>query len=121
MLSVGRPKPAIKPEPQAQSLPDFDYTMTEAKWRDSGNHLSWMRHQLASDYGKQFMGVLLNASPIGSNIDGNSSYELGRVSGFNDAIELITRLTVPLPRHEELEADYGAEQILKDLNYPPKK
>lgn len=123
VLFFGRPVPPVEPR---HNLAEFDFSMTEDMWRDSGNHLGWMRAQLNSQYGKQLMGVLWNSSPQRKSLSHNptdvqANIELGRVNGYNEAVELICRLVVPLTVREELEADYGAEEILKELNYPPRK
>lgn len=122
-IFVGKPRP--EPEPR-HNLSAFDFSMTEEMWRDSGNHLGWMRAQLSSDYGKEFIGVLHNSAPQRhpSNVaptDTQAAIELGRVKGYTEAVDLIHRLVVPLVKPEELEADYGARKILEELNYPQPK
>lgn len=120
VLFFGRPVPTVEKKPQP-SLVDFDFTMTEERWRDSGSHLGWMRAQLNSPFGRQLMGVLWSSAPQRKSLTHNptdvqANIELGRVSGYNEAVELICRLVVPIPIREDIEADYGAAEILKQMN-----
>lgn len=122
-IFIGKPRPITESKFRLQ---DFDLSITEEQWRDSGNHLGWIRQQLASDYGKQFLGVLINSRPQGDGAskvptDIEAAVELGRVKGYNEIINLIARLSTPVVPHEEVEADYGAKRILQEWNYPEPK
>lgn len=121
----GNPKPEPKPK---FNLVKFDFSMTLAQWRDSGNHLGWMRAQLNCEYGRQMIGVLINESPQHDIpvrreklTDIQAAIELGRARGYAEAIETITLMTQPVVKHEEVEADFGAGDALKQMNYPERK
>lgn len=74
------------------------------------------------------IGVLLNESPEmmlplrrEKLTDIQAAIELGRVKGYAEAIETITLMTKPQPVHEEVVADFGASETLKEMNYPEPK
>lgn len=98
--------------------------MTLSKWRESPDLIRAARQLWKNGVFLDMIAVLENNSPgRGVSIQPpnqvNSLIELGRIRGYEEALLLLKALAeFPTEKPKEIESDWGADQIMKNDNYP---
>lgn len=98
--------------------------MTLDAWRKSDLHITGFRELWQDAILQDAVAVLKNAMPAGPSLhdsrvtDIQAAIELGRIQGYATALSLFqSLLDTPTQPVEPPEADFGADEILKQQQY----
>lgn len=120
-LGLIRNKLAAPPPKPPPALPKVNRMATLAEWRQNGERVKAMRIFLASDFGQDMLGVLINEAGVRANMPDPDAVrvglELGRIAGHQECLQIMTLMAELWEPPQEPRISYRTPAILRNPHH----